>query len=133
MIFTGAVVFSSPETLQEAIVKLEEALQVDTFEFQVRREFVLNDLLRAVKKKSYHPLKRVKTWFVGEEGRDTGGLTREMWRLFGKELQGLCEGREGCLLIKHNAEKLQVITLSFVCITLKLIFNSFHSKACFAV
>lgn len=79
MAFIGAPLFSPPVTLQEAIWKLEEALQVDVFEFQVRREFVLHDLLRAVKNKSYHPLKRVKTWFVGEEGRDTGELTRELW------------------------------------------------------
>ena len=90
------------------LLVLEQSLQDEFFEYEVRREFVLSDLLRAVKQKSYHPLKKVTTWFVGEEGRDTGGLTREMWRLFGYDLQRMCEGKEGCLLIKHDATKLQV-------------------------
>lgn len=98
---------SSPKTLKEAISKLEEGLRDEEFQYEIRREFVLSDLLRAVKK-LYHPLKRVKTWFVGEDGVDTGGLTREMWRLFGRDLQCMCEGKEGCLLIKHDAAKLQV-------------------------
>ena len=87
---------------------MEEALHIEEFQIEVRREFVLSDLLRAVKKKSYHPLKKIKTWFVGEEGSDTGGLTQEMWRLFGRDLQYVCEGKEGCLLFKHDAAKLQV-------------------------
>lgn len=66
-------------------------------------EFVLCDLLRAVKNHTYDPLKRVKVWFVGEEGRDTGGLTREMWLLFNSDLKRMCEGKEGCLLIRHDA------------------------------
>lgn len=98
---------SSPKTLKEAILKLGAAVRIEDFQYEIRREFAFSDLLRAVKK-SYHPLKRVKTWFVGEEGSDTGGLTREMWRLFGKDLQCMCEGKEGCLLIKHDAAKLQV-------------------------
>ena len=44
------------------------------------------DLLRTVKKNA--------VWFVGEEGRDTGGLSREMWRIFSSEIQRMCEGKE---------------------------------------
>lgn len=61
-----------------------------------------------MKNHAYDPLKRVRVWFVGEEGRDTGGLTREMWRLFNDDLKRMCEGNEGCLLIRHDAAKLQV-------------------------
>lgn len=99
---------------------LEMALKEETYRFEIRREFVLCDLLRSVKNRAYDPLKRVKVWFVGEEGRDTGGLTREMWRLFNNDLKRLCEGNEGCLLIRHDAAKLQVfyndsITCSMLC------------------
>ena len=87
---------------------LEMVLKREYFEYEVRREFVFCDLLRTVKKNAYDPLKRVKVWFVGEEGRDTGGLSREMWRIFSSEIQRMCEGKEGCLLIKHDATKLQV-------------------------
>lgn len=87
---------------------LEMALKKETFRYEIRREYVLFDLLRTVKNKSCDPLKKVHMWFVGEEGRDTGGLTREMWRLFSIEVQRICEGKKGCLLIKHDATKLQV-------------------------
>ena len=78
---------------------LEMALKDETFQYEIRRDFVLCDLLRTVEKKTYDPQKRVNVWFVGEEGRDTGGLSREMWWLFGSEMQRMCEGKEGCLLI----------------------------------
>ena len=102
------VFIRSPKSLSEAILMLEMVLKREYFEYEVRREFVFCDLLRTVKKNAYDPLKRVKVWFVGEEGRDTGGLSREMWRIFSSEIQRMCEGKEGCLLIKHDATKLQV-------------------------
>lgn len=75
----------------------------------MRRSHLFHDLLKETSKKSYDPLKRVETYFVAEPGLDTGGLTRELWRLFGKYIQqSLCEGRENCLVIRHDATKLQV-------------------------
>jgi hypothetical protein len=45
---------------------------------------------------------------VGEAGEDTGGLTRELWRLFSKSIQQhLCEGQENCLIFRHDSAKLQ--------------------------
>ena len=97
---------------------LEMALKDETFQYEIRREFVLCDLLRTVEKKTYDPQKRVNVWFVGEEGRDTSGLSREMWRLFGSEMQRMCEGKEGCLLIKHDTTKLQVFYLNLMLLPL---------------
>ena len=88
-------------------------MTTEEYEFQVRRDHVLEDLLKESRKRSYHPQKRVKTWFVGEEGEDTGGLTRELWRLFGKEIQSLCEGKENILVPRHDATKLQVNEVLF--------------------
>lgn len=57
------------------------------------------------------PFKRVKTYFVAEAGQDTGGLTRELWCLFARHVQqSLCEGKEHCMVLRHDANKLQVIT-----------------------
>ena len=96
--------------MHEAIVSLEKNVTTEEYEFQVRRDHVLEDLLKESRKRSYHPQKRVKTWFVGE---DTGGLTRELWHLFGKEIQSLCEGKESSLVPRHDATKLQVNEVLF--------------------
>ena len=98
----------SPNSLSEAVMMLEMGLKKEACAYEIRREYVLCDLLRTVKKKSYDSLKKVKVWFAGEEGRDTGGLTREMWRLFSIVMQHICEGKKGFLVIKHDTAKLQV-------------------------
>ena len=36
---------------------------------------------------SYDPLKCVSTYFIGELGTDTGGMTCELWRLFAKGVE----------------------------------------------
>ena len=91
------------------VLSLQKKLSVDVHEYHVRRSIVFSDLLRETLKRSFQPLKRVKTYFVGECGKDTGGLTRELWRLFGKHIQQhLCEGKENCLVLRHDATKLQV-------------------------
>jgi len=71
--------FSSPlEPLQEAILRLQDALDDDVLEFQICREFVcMTFYMPLVRNLTTHL--RVKMWFVGEEENDTGGLTREMW------------------------------------------------------
>ena len=81
----------------------------ETHEYHIRRSDVLQDLLRETRKKSFSPFKRVKTYFIGELGKDTGGLTREMWSLFSKSVQqSLCEGKANCSVLRHDATKLQV-------------------------
>ena len=81
-------------------------LQNEVYYFEVRRDHVLDDLLHEVQSESFHPKKRIKTWFIGENGADTGGLTREMWTIFVKELR---EGREYHLIFKHDGTRLQVV------------------------
>ena len=39
----------------------------------------------------------LQTWFVVEVGCDTGGVTRELWRLLAQDIMGLCDGVEGTL------------------------------------
>ena len=82
----------------------------DCFTFEVRRSCILDDLLRGIKSKCFHPKKKINTWFVGESGRDTGGLTRELWCLFSREMASICDGKEHCKIPRHDAVKLQVHT-----------------------
>ena len=57
----------------------------------------------------------MKTYFTGEAGQDTGGLTRELWQLFGKHLkQSLCEGKDNCLVFRHDAQKLKVSIYNYI-------------------
>ena len=35
-------------------------------------------------------------------------MTREMWRLFGEDLQMMCDGQEGQLVFRHDSTKVQV-------------------------
>lgn len=51
---------------------------------------------------------RVRTWFIGEDGHDTGGLTKELWRLFGHDLKKKCNGRATRKIPLHDAAGLQV-------------------------
>ena len=75
----------------------------------MRRDYILQDLLRVTTKRGFHPHMKIETWFVGEAGEDTGGLTRELWCLFSKSIQRqLCEGQENCLVFRHDTGKLQV-------------------------
>lgn len=50
----------------------------------------------------------LQTWFVGEMGRDTGGVTRELWRLLGLSLTSLCEGPSHMRVFRHDSERVGV-------------------------
>lgn len=50
--------------------------------FDVRRNFVLNDGLREARKSRFDPTKLLNVHFAFESGIDTGGRSREFWRLF---------------------------------------------------
>ena len=52
--------------------------------------------------------KCLNVWFIGESGRDTGGLTREMFTLYSRQLKSLCDGQEHMKIPRHDATILQV-------------------------
>ena len=54
---------SNSTSLKEAIVQLQAQLASEEVEFQVRRGHVLQDVLREVGKRAYHPLKRVSVCY----------------------------------------------------------------------
>ena len=49
-----------------------------------------------------------QTWFIGEVGSDTGGLTRELWRLLGIDVMCLCEGQPNMLVLRHDSDRVVV-------------------------
>ena len=116
IIHIGAILsFSSPQCLNDVMQYLKTKVVEETHEYHVRRSEVFNDLMRETRKRAYSPFKYVKTYFVGEPGKDTGGLTRELWCLFARHLQqSLCEGKENCRVVRHDAAKLQVIIYIWV-------------------
>lgn len=110
-----------PQNLEEVILALqrESGIMIPSTDelwslsprttIDVRRSMILKDGLREGKKARFDPTKLLKVHFVGEEGIDTGGPSREFWRLFVKEVVDLyCIGEPGkCLFIK-NVPALQV-------------------------
>lgn len=48
------------------------------------------------------------TWFIGEIGRDTGGVTRELWRLLSKDIAAMCDGQPTKCVFRHDSSKVQV-------------------------
>lgn len=108
------------------MIHLQAFLKPEVQEFHVRREYIFDDVLQETKKSWFHPLKRVKvneyeytgigyinvlylkTWFIGENGRDTGGVTRELWRLMGLSLMKLCEGQPSRLVFRRDSERVVV-------------------------
>ena len=51
-------------------------------------------------------------------GKDTGGVTKEMWRLFGQNLlTSLCEGPDGNVVFRHDSSKVKVCNVTYVAVT----------------
>ena len=50
----------------------------------------------------------MQTWFIGEAGRDTGGVTRELWRLLSHDVMRLCEGQPSKLVFRHDSDRVLV-------------------------
>ena len=50
----------------------------------------------------------LQTWFIGESGTDTGGITRELWRLFGQGLMQQCNGSSDKMVFRHSSYKVMV-------------------------
>lgn len=68
----------------------------------------MDDLIKEGRRVSYSPLKKVQTEFAGESGRDTGGITRELWRLFAREVEMLCDGSVAMKVFRHDSLKIKV-------------------------
>ncbi|XP_065885486.1 E3 ubiquitin-protein ligase Itchy homolog isoform X2 [Dysidea avara] len=97
-------------TLHDVIMELSSQTSGNGIQqVQVRRENVLDDMIREVGKKSFNcNCSNMKTWFVGELGIDYGGLTRELWSLLAKEIKfKLCTGKSPNMSLKPNPMKLQ--------------------------
>jgi hypothetical protein len=78
----------------------------------VRRDYIVSDCLAAVRRSSFNPKKTIIVEFVGEEGDDTGGLLREMWRLLAQSLSEegpLLQGPPFAKVPRHNVVSIQVI------------------------
>ena len=108
-------VFSGALTLHDVIMELSSQTSGNGIQrVQVRRENVLDDMIREVGKKSFNcNCSNMKTWFVGELGIDYGGLTRELWSLLAKEIKfKLCTGKSPNMSLKPNPMKLQVKLIS---------------------
>ena len=103
---------SSPSSLKEVVdYIMKTKLVEEEFTFRVKRGTVLEDILEDAGSKAFDPRKQVKTSFVGEAGQDVGGVTRELWHLFGKEVQkSLCEGQQDALVLRHDSTRLKVLT-----------------------
>ena len=105
------VLIYRPQTLEDVIASLQLKLRSESYVFNIRRECVLIDIINEPTMGDCHPLMNMKTWFVGEKGEDTGGLTRELWSLFSKEVESLCDGHIGRKIFRHDAVKIQVCNI----------------------
>lgn len=101
-------VYRPVETLHDVVSVLQSKVLSEVQLFSIRREHVLEDIIKESKRWSFTPLKKVETYFAGEAAKDTGGVTRELWRLLSTEVEGLCDGREACKIFRHDAVKLKV-------------------------
>ena len=50
----------SPSTLGDVVKMLEQSLKPKYYEVQVRRDHVLDDILKEARKKGFQPFKRIK-------------------------------------------------------------------------
>ena len=106
----------------------------DTFGFVVRRYHVLNDALTQMDGLAYSPYKKIyitissskllmappQVEFLGEEGNDMGGLTREFFCIIEKDMirQYIDVGT-----FKHNSVALQVTFNSLSALSMDYEFN----------
>lgn len=108
-------------SIADVVLNLQKNLNgTVTFEFVVRRSCLLTDALRRMRSYLFAPNKpiRVSTTtivssiccqqvvFVGEDGTDTGGLTREFFMILGTQMTRKYMNTAGTFL--HNAVAYQV-------------------------
>ena len=134
LLLCNGALFVSLWHFQGSLRELQSQVQDDASNCNImfRRGHVLEDALRAAGRSSFRPYGRPQVWktatqtsfvspnatvlllcmerkFIGEEGRDTGGLTRELWRLLCPSMsQSLFHGPVGKRTIIHSVQRLQV-------------------------
>jgi hypothetical protein len=71
----------------------------------VTRENVIEGAIRAFQRRSFDPCADLHVKFVGEDGIDDGGLTREFMRLLKKEIsqQPMFVGKDGSKMLALHA------------------------------
>jgi hypothetical protein len=95
----------NPDMELRSIVELIKHLQQNvhdvSFDMVVRRSNILSDALRRMERATFDPKHMLNVVFVGEEGSDTGGLTREFFRLVSYALKSRYITATGCF--RHDA------------------------------
>ena len=87
-------------SLNDIISQLSLKIGLEEVQIQVGRETVLEYLLLLSDSLIEScTSKRMTVSFRGEPGIDIGGVTREMWSLFAKGVESLCDGRDTCKVI----------------------------------
>ena len=90
------VLFSSLNDISQLSLKIG----LEEVQIQVGRETVLEDLLLLSDSLIEScTSKRMTVSFRGEPGINIGGVTGEMWSLFAKGVESLCDGRDTCKVI----------------------------------
>ena len=102
-----------PQTLQDVLSVLKSrVLSTEVQLFTIRRGHIFEDIVKEAKRPSYAPLKKIKTEFAGEAGDDTGGISRELWTLFAREVSALCDGSAKCKIFRHDSVKVKASPLA---------------------
>jgi len=82
-----------------------------TWRITVRRQNILEDMLRAMQNNPDLDAKYLKVKFLGEPGINEGGLTREFFRLLMKSIDDsglILDGAPGHRVPRHNPIAFQV-------------------------
>jgi len=96
-------------TLVDAMTCFARLVDSDNvIQLEIIRSNILEDFFQEMRQKTFHPRKFLGVWFIGESGSDTGGLTRQVFTLFSRQLKNLCERQNNLKIPKHDATKLQV-------------------------
>ena len=114
-------------TLKSILTNLRGRLSESISHIPIRRDYVLTDALRTVKRASFCYSNKImvhnndkcillsiiinltKVEFLGEVRADGGGPGREFWCCLAKDIQqSLCEGTDENKVFRHNAVALQV-------------------------
>eukprot|EP00118_Oscarella_pearsei_P022892 m.268446 g.268446 ORF g.268446 m.268446 type:complete len:162 (+) comp40528_c0_seq3:488-973(+) len=83
----------------------------DFMSVPIRRAEISADAFRWLQRRRFDPLRRIKVAFVGEKGTDTGGPTREMWRVLAEDFKRkFFWGQEEKMVPIHSAENVASLT-----------------------
>jgi hypothetical protein len=92
-------------SLVDVVKHLRKDVKELEFDMVVRRSHVLVDAVNRTRKLAFDPSNRLTVEFVGEEGIDGGGLTREFFRILFRQFSSVYLDSTGCF--KHNSVALQ--------------------------